>query len=182
MDVLVIVDPQNDFITGSLPVPGAVEAMNRLAGGLPKISSEEIVITMDCHPIEHCSFEPFGGIWPPHCVKYSTGAAIWEPLMKTLSHIGQPIHFIEKGQSIDRDQYSAFEDTYPSLLDQANRIYLCGIAGNVCVLNSLRDLVKHGLANKITVITDASPSLDDGTALREIIEEYGVGVVTLDKL
>ena len=182
MDVLIIVDPQNDFITGSLPVSGAEQAMNRLAEALPKIPTEEIVVTMDCHPIEHSSFEPFGGIWPPHCVKYSNGAAIWEPLMKALRDSKQPIHFVEKGLSIDKDQYSAIEQTYPSLLDEAQKIFLCGIAGNVCVLNSLRDLVKHGLANKIIVITDASPSLDDGTALNKMIRECGVGVITLDEL
>lgn len=182
MNILIIVDPQNDFITGSLPVAGAEQAMNRLAEALPKIPVEELMVTMDCHPIQHCSFEPYGGIWPPHCVKYSTGAAIWEPLMQALSQINRPIHFIEKGQSIDKDQYSAFEAGYPDLMNEAEKIYLCGIAGNVCVLNSLRDLSKHGLANKITVITNASPSLDDGSALKEMIQECGVETITLEEL
>lgn len=179
--MIIIVDPQNDFINGSLPVPGAELAMNRLAEALPSIPAEEIMVTMDCHPIQHCSFLPFGGIWPSHCVKYSAGAAIWEPLMQSLCQSNKPVHFVEKGQSLDKDQYSAFENTYPSLLDKAERIYLCGIAGNVCVLNSLSDLARHGLASKVIVITDASPSLDDGTALREKIAECNVRVITLDE-
>lgn len=50
------------------------------------------------------------------------------------------------------------------------------------MLNSLKDLVRHGLASKITVLTDASPSLDDGTALNEIIRETKVKSVTLENL
>lgn len=62
------------------------------------------------------------------------------------------------------------------MLDQAKTIYLSGIAvGNVCVLNSLRDLADHGLSKKLVVITDASPSLDDGSALAKMIEQTGGG-------
>lgn len=179
---LIIVDPQLDFITGTLPVGGASEAMDRLAKALPKIAADQVFVTMDTHPIKHCSFEPNGGIWPMHCVKYSTGAAIWEPLMEALIALPCPISFIEKGCDLDRDQYSAFEDSYPKELESAEEILLCGLAGNVCVLNSLKDLVRHGLASKITVLTDASPSLDDGTALDDIIRETKVKSVTLENL
>lgn len=179
---LIIVDPQIDFITGTLPVVGAANAMDRLAKALPRIAPDKVFVTMDAHPIKHCSFEPNGGIWPTHCVKYSIGAAIWEPLMEVLIALPCPIGFIEKGDKLERDQYSAFEESFPKELVEAEEILLCGLAGNVCVLNSLKDLVRHGLASKITVITDASPSLDDGSALNEIIRETKVKSVTLEQL
>lgn len=182
MRAIVIVDPQVDFITGTLPVAGAKEAMDSLAKALPKIPCDHIVVTMDAHPIGHCSFEAYGGIWPTHCVKYSVGAAIWEPLMEALKGVKMPVTFIEKGGSLDRDQYSAFEEGYPSLLDQAEEILLCGIAGNVCVLNSLKDLVRHGLGDKLRLITNASPSLDDGSALKGVIEEQGIRTIDLEGL
>ncbi|MDO5017470.1 MAG: isochorismatase family protein [Porphyromonas sp.] len=182
MKALLIVDPQIDFISGTLPVAGADKAMDRLAETLPAIAVDEIIVTMDCHPIRHCSFKENGGIWPPHCVKYSVGAAIWPPLMQALIEARQPVTFIEKGTAVERDQYSAFDEAYPALLDDAEEIYLCGIAGNVCVLNTLKDLARHGLGDKITVITDAAPSLDDGTALREMIEETDVKITTLNQL
>lgn len=182
MRVLVIVDPQQDFIAGSLPVAGAAEAMDNLAKSIASLPIDEIVVTMDCHPIAHTSFNTNGGMWPPHCIKYSAGAAIWAPLMDALTTVGKPILFLEKGREIETDQYSAFEASYPELLDGATSIYICGLAGDVCVLNSLSDLVKHGLGDKITVITDASPSLDDGSALKQIIDETGVGTTTIDKI
>lgn len=184
MKVLIIVDPQNDFIHGTLPVPNAADAMNRLAMALPSLEVDHIVVTMDCHPLDHMSFEEQGGPWPPHCMKYSEGAAIWAPLFQGIESKsrGSKIHFIEKGRERDREEYSAFERHYPRVLDQAKTIYLSGIAGNVCVLNSLRDLADHGLSKKLVVITDASPSLDDGCALAKMIEQTGVRVAKLEEL
>lgn len=176
MNALIIVDPQNDFITGTLPVNGAAEAMDQLAQALPEIKVEHVIVTMDCHPLDHMSFESFGGPWPPHCMKYSQGAAIWDSLFQAINAKSSEakIHFIEKGEESDKEEYSAFEQDYPRVLDQAETIYLSGIAGNVCVLNSLKDLANHGLASKIVVIKDASPSLDDGSALDEMIKNTGV--------
>ena len=48
--VLVIVDPQNDFITGSLAVEGAKEKMEKLTEYLSDNLYNEVMITMDSHP------------------------------------------------------------------------------------------------------------------------------------
>lgn len=181
MKTLIIVDPQNDFITGTLPVSGAEEQMNNLAKKLSHIAVDHIIVTMDCHPIKHCSFSEQGGEWPSHCVKYSHGAAIWEPLMEALKHHSAPITFLEKGCQLDKDEYSAFEHSYPQILKESNSILICGIAGNVCVLNSIKDLIHHGLTKKLSVITDASPSLDDGSALAQLIEENKIHTTTLEE-
>ena len=63
MNVLLIVDPQNDFITGSLPVPGAAAAMDYITAWTREHHAEydAIIITMDQHPADHCSFEVQGG-------------------------------------------------------------------------------------------------------------------------
>ena len=169
---LIIVDPQYDFITGTLPVAGAEEAMNRLAQLLPDMDVAEIIVTMDAHPMNHMSYTDQGGEWPPHCTKYSKGAAVWDPLFQALK--GRKVTFLEKGVDQAREEYSAFEQSYPKVLDECDEIWLCGIAGNVCVLNSLRDLVQHGLGKKIVVLRSLSPSLDDGSALEAMINECGV--------
>lgn len=182
MNILIIVDPQNDFITGTLPVAEADQAMNRLAKSLQDIDVAHIFVTMDCHPIKHMSFEAQGGPWPPHCMKYSEGAAIWAPLFEALLQHSAEIHFIEKGTQVDKEEYSAFEQSYPEEMKEAEKVYLCGIAGNVCVLNSLRDLSEHGFCEKLVVIQDASPSLDDGSALMEMIQKTGVRVIKLENI
>ena len=50
--MLIVVDPQIDFISGSLPVPGAAEAMNQLADYV-KANGDDyalMVVTNDLHP------------------------------------------------------------------------------------------------------------------------------------
>ncbi|MDO4770387.1 isochorismatase family protein [Porphyromonas sp.] len=178
MNILLIVDPQYDFIHGTLPVPGAEEAMERLAKVLPRMDIDHIIITMDAHTIDHCSFVEQGGLWPAHCVKYSPGAAIdkgvFEALVKRVQAAGTPIHYMEKAVSQDRDEYSAFAENYPALMDQAETIYVAGIAGDVCVHTSVNDLIAHGLAPKMCVILDACPSLDGGGKLSELVEKQSL--------
>ncbi|MDO5036439.1 MAG: isochorismatase family protein [Porphyromonas sp.] len=184
MKTLIIVDPQNDFIEGTLPVDNAKPAMEALAEKLPEIDVDHIVVTMDCHPIKHMSFAPQGGPWPAHCMKYSWGAAIFEPLFQAIYGLRdkREIHFLEKGRDEDKEEYSAFEEGYPEILDESDEVLVCGLAGNVCVHTSINDLIKHGLREKLTVITDASPSLDDGSHLQELIQKEGLEAVTLKTL
>lgn len=61
--MLLIVDPQVDFITGTLPVPGAAVAMDALAEYV-RAHGEEYsvkVVTSDWHPYHHNSFADEGG-------------------------------------------------------------------------------------------------------------------------
>ena len=68
--ILLIVDPQVDFISGSLAVEGAKEKMDALASALQngEIDCDYVMVTKDFHPSNHCSFKENGGQWPPHCV------------------------------------------------------------------------------------------------------------------
>ena len=61
--LLLIVDPQVDFITGSLPVGGAAKAMDALATYVKEQSEEYSVkiVTADWHPYHHSSFADEGG-------------------------------------------------------------------------------------------------------------------------
>lgn len=145
--VLLIVDPQNDFIDGTLPVPGAAGAMDRLARWISDNPTRynAVLVTMDQHPNNHCSFVQNGGQWPRHCVKYSVGAALYpavETALGRASEYGVPITYIEKATDIDRDAYSAFEREIPSLLTEAEHIYLAGLAGDYCVAATERDLLR----------------------------------------
>jgi nicotinamidase/pyrazinamidase len=107
--ILIIVDPQYDFINGSLPVKGAVEAMDSFAKWLKDHKKEfsTIVITADWHPISHCSFEINNGIWPVHCLQHSHGAAIYQPILETLNDVDY--YVLEKGIDEDHEEYSHYE-------------------------------------------------------------------------
>ena len=74
---LIIVDMQNDFISGALAVPRASEIVGPIQDyAFEKYSKENytILLTRDLHPKYHCSFVAHGGHWPPHCVVGTIGA------------------------------------------------------------------------------------------------------------
>lgn len=171
---LVVIDPQVDFVSGSLAVSSAHEAMSYLAQwGLEHIEEiESVVFTSDQHPFDHCSFTPQGGVWPSHCVRYTEGAAITPELLPLVHEVYRrhiPFCMVEKATTPERDSYSAFSETVPLAIEQAQRIVLAGIAGDYCVLESLKDLIRHGYAERITLLSAGIAHIDDGSTLRDFV-------------
>lgn len=171
---LVVIDPQVDFVSGSLSVSSAHEAMSYLAQwGLEHIEEiESVVFTSDQHPFDHCSFTSQGGVWPSHCVRYTEGAAITPELLPLVHEVYRrhiPFCMVEKATTPERDSYSAFPETVPSAIEQAQRIVLAGIAGDYCVLESLKDLIRYGYAERITLLSAGIAHIDDGSSLRDFV-------------
>lgn len=178
--MLIIVDPQNDFITGSLAVVGAEEAMTRLCDYLCEHSDryDIIIVTADRHPLNHCSFETNGGQWPVHCVKDTSGAAIYAPLAAKLSGYPAETIIIGKGMRHDREEYSVFTaPEYSEIIEQLvkqhgiSEIDVCGIAGDYCVLATVADGIERFGHEPFRVLLPYSPSIDGGARLAEFIKE-----------
>lgn len=174
-----LVDPQNDFISGSLPVPGAASAMDSLASWLKENGDQYAakVVTCDWHPYDHCSFSDGGGQWPRHCVQHTEGAAIWPALMAPLYENGAKPVILPKGQKNDREEYSIFASSEAAEKigaicrdERISQIDICGIAGDICVLATLRDGIGVLKDMRFNVLGRFSPSLDGGKALREFSE------------
>lgn len=149
-DALIIVDVQNDFLPGgSLAVPEGdrvVPVLNRYikifhSRGLP------IYTTRDWHPADHCSFKAQGGIWPPHCVAGTEGAA-FAPGLK----LPDDAVIVSKATTIDKDAYSGFEGTDLAELMRARNIqcvFVGGLATEYCVLNTVRDALAAGFQVRV---------------------------------
>ncbi len=146
--LLLIVDPQIDFINGSLPVPGAIKAMDDLASYVCDLGKDYtlICVTCDRHPLRHCSFKDYGGIWPIHCVESSVGAAVWPQIMEALMKYSDKTHFLYKGENQSIEEYSIFQSKkgaakFDSLIQEQkiSEIDICGLAGDICVANTLKD-------------------------------------------
>lgn len=178
--LLLIIDPQVDFITGSLPVPGAEMAMNALAEHIRHHALEysHIIVTADRHPMRHCSFKREGGEWPVHCVSDSVGAAIWPPIMNVLLDNPDRVTVLHKGEDILREEYSIFKNSMATerilhILKayKIEQIDICGLAGDVCVADTIRDGISLKLSQKINVLADYAPSIDGGNTLNSIISK-----------
>lgn len=147
--MLLIVDPQNDFINGSLPVPGAEEAMDALAWYIRNTDGQYAVkvVTCDCHPSDHMSFVDNGGQWPPHCVCRTVGVEIWPPVKSALDDTSGPVMVLCKGDNADVEEYSILaNESSASTIDAIVKSYgitnvdVCGLAGDVCVAATIADV------------------------------------------
>ena len=186
--ILLIVDPQNDFITGTLAVEGAKEKMMKLADYIKNLGHkyDAICVTMDSHPKDHCSFKDNGGIWPEHCVLYTNGWNFPEYLDDSLMHFsnwsGKPVVYYHKGTETNTEEYSIFANTEDGLKLRNHikdmfkeheyvDIDVCGIAGDYCVLETLKGLRKFVGDDYITVLTDYTASIDGGEKLINYLNE-----------
>ena len=184
--LLFVVDPQLDFITGSLPVPGAEAAMDALAGALRAADGAYAakIVTADRHPYDHSSFREAGGQWPRHCVADTTGAALWPALVPALYETAGECVVLHKGQERGREEYSIFQNADAgerilAIVDRLGitRVDICGLAGDICVLSTLRDGVGLLGAGRFAVFGAFSPSLDGGAALADYAAGAGIPVL-----
>ena len=154
-DALIIVDIQNDFCPGgALPIQGGgavVPVLNCwIAGAIVK--NVPIYASRDWHPIDHISFKQQGGPWPPHCLQDSEGARFHPELQLPNSVIK-----ITKGVRFDQDQNSVFDQTgltYQLRLTGIQRLWVGGLAEDVCVLATVLDARRHGF--EVVLIENAT--------------------------
>lgn len=184
-DALVIVDVQNDFLPGgSLAVPegnAVAEALNRYIDVFVK-HDLPIYATRDWHTSDHCSFQPQGGPWPPHCVAASSGADFAPQLRLPVNAI-----IISKGTGSHQDAYSGFEGT--DLAEQlramdVRRLFIGGLATDYCVLNTVRDALSHRFA--VLLLEDAIRAVnaqpDDGNKAIAEMQQRGAVPITLSQV
>lgn len=86
MKVLVVVDMQNDFITGSLGTKEAQRIVSAVTERIRSAAAEgwEIVFTMDTHYADYLSTQEGQNLPVIHCVKGTDGFAL-APEVETLS-------------------------------------------------------------------------------------------------
>jgi len=179
-DFLLVVDMQNDFINGSLAVPGAASIIPVINTYLEKIQRR--AFSKDMHPKNHSSFKAQGGQWPQHCVVGTQGSE----LHKSLDIDPKAVMVVRKGTEADRDAYSAFDGTgldmvLPSMLSGVKRIFVCGLATDYCVKATVLDAIKLGI--KVYVLKDAIKAVNvkpgDGDKAIKEMEDAGAIFITL---
>ncbi|HEX8390639.1 MAG TPA: isochorismatase family protein [Candidatus Saccharimonadales bacterium] len=145
-DVLVAVDVQNDFITGSLAVTNGelvIAPLNKLATDV-RGHGGQVIVTRDHHP----ETTPHFDTWPVHCVAGTPGAEFHPALDVQTGDI-----VISKGMG-QTDGYSGMEGydlesgvtleqlLRPERADEHVRVMLGGLATDFCVRATLLDIAK----------------------------------------
>lgn len=186
--LLIIVDPQVDFTTGSLATKNGPAAMDYLAKALNEGAWKNyswIIVTQDAHPANHCSFVEQGGVFPPHCVQGSEGMNVYPALQEVLTAIMPnipDIHFMQKGDLADKEEFSIFQNARSGeklqyvINEMAfEGIDVCGIATDYCVYETVKDLIGFYPAKQIRIVTNCLAAVDDNdTKLADLMHENGI--------
>jgi len=153
-DALILVDVQTDFLPGgALAVADGDAVVPVLNGYLARFGRLGLPIyaTRDWHPPNHCSFQAQGGPWPPHCIAESAGARFAPGL-----RLPPATRVISKATTAERDAYSGFEGTDLDAQlreQQVQRLWIGGLATDYCVLNTVRDALRHDY--RVWLLVDA---------------------------
>ena len=189
--LLIIVDPQIDFTTGSLATANGPAAMDYLANALKEGAWKNygwIIVTQDAHPANHCSFVEQGGVFPPHCVQGTEGMNVYPSLQAELNKLtangsNQQIHFMQKGDLADKEEFSIFQNERSgaklrAVIEEREHfegIDICGIATDYCVYETAKDLMAFYPAKQIRIITNCLAAVDDNdTKLADLMKENGI--------
>jgi len=199
---LILVDIQPDFMPGgALPVEDGDAIVEPVARLMESGGFALQVATQDWHPPGHVSFASTHPgkeamdvtklhghdqvLWPDHCIQGTAGAEL---------HPGLPWERVEaivrKGTSLDSDSYSGFRNNWNRDSERPHtglagylrergieRVYLCGLARDVCVQWTAEDAVAAGFETWMVwdLTRSVNPSGDE--ALRASLEEQGVGLL-----
>lgn len=186
--ILVVVDVQYDFCNpnGALFIKGGDLVVDKIKDIIPNF--DYVIFTKDSHSLNHCSFKENGGIWPVHCVWNTIGEGIPVELLKAAKDYG----VVAKGGNVDEEEYGAFSDDmeffyniefavdpegnyskpFSAYCDDVDELVVCGIAGDYCVIETLKNIVKWFKdTSRIKVYLDGVASIDGGTALSAYIFE-----------
>lgn len=189
-DALLIIDLQPDFMPGG---PLAVVGGDELAAPIAAYAQQfaTVIATQDWHPAGHASFASTQGkppfsrmdlhgvshtLWPDHCVQGTAGAR----LHAALPEAGLTM-ILRKGAHTEVDSYSAFRENVGPGGARAStglaaflrargveRLWLCGIARDVCVAWSAIDAAKEGF--QVTLVDRLTRAVDPSDAARAITD------------
>ena len=192
-DALLVIDVQNDFVSGSLAIAGAdavIEPINRLAQQFA-----HVIVATDWHPAGHVSFASrypgrqhgerieaeYGEqmLCHDHCVQGTFGAELDARLELTKAEL-----ILRKGYRKEVDSFGAFYEN-----DQATtglgsylrtrgfeRVFCTGLARYGCVMQSALGAARDGFATHL--LRDASAGDFDVDANNARLA--GAGVVWID--
>ena len=125
MNFLIVVDMQNDFISGSL---GSAHAAAIIPNVVKKVSSFEgtVIFTRDTHGADYLSTQEGEKLPVVHCVQDTPGWEICEELKPFVQTV------------IDKPTFGCVD--LPRLLssygEEIDQIQLCGLCTDICVISN----------------------------------------------
>ena len=124
MKYLIVVDMQNDFISGSLGSDMAKAIVNNVVEKVKSFNGE-IIFTRDTHTVDYLNTQEGRNLPVTHCVKYTDGWQICPELSPYAKNVIDKVTF----GSVDLPNIIAESGNIDS-------IELCGLCTDICVISN----------------------------------------------
>ncbi|WP_034453076.1 cysteine hydrolase family protein [Butyrivibrio sp. AE2032] len=139
--VLVVVDMQNDFLTGALRNEEAIKVAGYVKSKIEeaKKAGETIIFTRDTHAENYMETEEGKNLPVPHCIKGTPG---WE-IIDELNAGANASLIIDKETFGSKDLAEYFKDHS----DEIDEVEFIGVCTDICVISNVL-LTKAMIPNK----------------------------------
>lgn len=143
---LIVVDYQNDFVSGSLGFPKAVELERPIVRKIERYrnNGDEIIFTFDTHREDYLETQEGRHLPFPHCLENTPGHDLYGDVAGLM---------LESDRRFFKNTFGS-DDLYAYLKSkQYESIELLGVVSNICVISNLV-LAKTALP-EVPIIVDA---------------------------
>lgn len=181
---MIIVDMQNDFITGVLGSKAAIAAEKRIADYIKTLNKDDtIIFTQDTHRVDTYDNTYEGKHLPvPHCLLGSEGHEISSILMnEAINAIGRDhVYILRKGTfgtlDLGTGQYALLNTLNIKMTD---KIIICGVCTDICVISNAIILHTQYPETKITCYADmcGGSSVEAHEAALKVMESCQIEVI-----
>lgn len=142
MDVLVVIDMQNDFISGSLKGKKTEKLLDKVVEKVEEFKGE-IIYTLDTHYEDYLRTKEGENLPIEHCIKGTWGHEIADELKETKN--------FDRAKKFEKNTFVSIElGEYLKSLDEKegiDSIYFLGLVTDICVVSNAL-LVKGFLPEK----------------------------------
>jgi len=155
---LVVVDYQNDFVSGSLGFPGATTLEQKIIGKIKEYrnNGDEIVFTFDTHGEDYMDTMEGKNLPIPHCIKGTDGHKLYGNVANEILDSDKAFY---KGTFGSDELYQFLKQ------EKFSSIELVGLVSNICVLTNA--ILAKTAQPETPVIVDASCTASHDTKLHQ---------------
>ena len=145
--ILIVVDMQNDFITGNLSTFEARHIVKPMVAYIKDHQFDRIIATKDMHYKDYLDTLEGKKLPVPHCIVATNGIHL-EP------QIEEAIRGTHAFDYVFKETFGATKLVRLLKLADSSEIYLCGVCTDICVITNALMLKTYFPNRKIAVLKD----------------------------
>lgn len=126
--LLVVVDMQNDFVTGALPNERAQEFLPKMSEYVKNFDGD-VVFTMDTHGENYMNTQEGKNLPVPHCIRGTEGWQIVPELQAFIKPFRENV--------FEKPTFGSIKLAEWITAAEYEEVYFCGVCTGICVINNV---------------------------------------------